>query len=329
MSALWDLHDKPSIHSLILSRELELRSIPKVFKVESADLASPSFNDEFRTPITGNIYRASLQSWLYSAAIEVTQSATTPTWSKDAWSFLPLNMDTVEASIITLDIGNVKLPGQITNLTFRTPAIRARLECHHLDYSNTSLWTELVDFTNKTLWNSTNKPPGTDYGYVLTKSANRGSDIGSFTCCANETDGIPGDTAIGYWSDLDWSLSKFTSSMTALWIVGRPFDGGYKSVNSTIDPDHTYKPLFVWSEQPRMTAINCTPIYEQANSSLTVELGTGIVQSYEILDDPVPVATAWSDPYLRRNISIDYTEGYEDLPRGYYNVTPYVNATAR
>lgn len=332
MSALWDLRVKPAYHSLLLDRSLELPNIPRLFEVDSGPFHDNRPIDHYRTPIIGDIYRGSLQSWLYSGAIEILQSVATPAWSKDDWSFLPLNMDDVRASVSKLNIASLIQYGLSTNLTLHTPALRGRLQCHSLDYaSNTSRWLERIDFTNETAWNQTNRPSGLMYGYVLKSFANRGSDVGYFTCCANQTNGIPGDAAIGYWSDLDYSARKFTSSMTVLWIVGQPLNGTFRSTNESISPDreNSVDRLWVWPEQPKLSFLNCTPIFERADANLTVALDTGMVQNYSILSEPEPITSAWSDPYLPRNTSVDYTQGYFRPGGQPFDDSTFRNVTAR
>jgi len=289
MSALWDLQVQASHHHLTLTRQLELRSLPRIYRTETELYASPSSSDATRTPILGAFYRASLQSWIYSAAVELSQSAASPAWSKDTWSFIPIDTNDIRNTASLQGIKTLDLPGQPSKITFQTPALRARLQCKPLDFStNTSNWLRRMDFNDKSLWNDTNRPPGLDHGYTLWSDyVDRGSDVGYFTCCANQTNGEPGDAAIGYWSDMGVSSGKFESSMTAKWITGRPLNGTFKTNNRSIP-----RPLWIWSEEPKVAAINCTPIYEQANASVSVELQTGSVQDYKILDQPQIVTSA-------------------------------------
>ena len=115
-------------------------------------------------------------------------------------------------------------------------------------------------------------------------------------------------------------------SILAKWIVGKPLDTRYTPNNLSLD---AYKPLFIWSEQPRLAAINCTPIIEHATADVTVDIITGAVQDYSVRSAPQNATEAWSDPYLRRNVSIDYSDGYIHLPRGGGYDTVYRNYTVR
>jgi len=330
MSALWTLNVETSHHSLNVSRGLEVRRTPRIFSIPTANFASPSNADPIRTSVLGSIYDDSVQSWLYSATIELSQSGGTPPWSRDKWSFAPLDLSEIRTWAASLGISASNLAGRSSNITFRTPAVRASLECRTLDtWTDTSIWTEALDFTNKSSWNATNRPPGLDHGYVLKGFANVGTATGFFTCCANETNGVPGESAIGYWSDVQVETLTFKQSIVAKWIVGYPLDGGYLSTDYTVDPGHTYHPLFVWSEQPRLAAINCTPVIEHANANVSVDVETGVVQEYTILGPPQIATEAWLDSYLRRNVSVDYSDGYTILGRGYGNSSTYRNITVR
>ncbi|KAH0174627.1 hypothetical protein KCU67_g657, partial [Aureobasidium melanogenum] len=328
MSALWDLNVEASHHSLNISRGLELRRVPRIFSIETADFEAPSNNEPLRTSVLGSIYHDSVQTWLYSATIELAQSGDTPPWSKDEWSFAPIDLGEIYRKSAAFRVDTVNIGGRTSNITFETPAVRARLECEKVDtWTNTSTWMAAIDFTNRSSWNDTNRPPGLDRGFVLTGFANVGTAIGFFKCCANETHGTPGESAIGYWTDVAFPRLDIKTSIVAKWIVGNPLNGTYQSINYTVDPDQTFAPLFVWSEQPKLAAINCTPIIEHATANVSVDIATGIVQNYSILGTPQIATEAWSDPYLRRNVSIDYSDGYINLPRGYYNVSVYRNIT--
>lgn len=109
--------------------------------------------------------------------------------------------------------------------------------------------------------------------------------LGYVACCSNVTDDIPGEAAIGYWTPL---LAGYTASgFVSKWIVGHPLDGLYEgSSYSERGPDIIIGKYWIWKETPKMQAISCTPVFEQANASATADLRTGMVQNYTILDRP-------------------------------------------
>ncbi|KAH0025825.1 hypothetical protein KCU78_g4591, partial [Aureobasidium melanogenum] len=283
MSALWDLSVEASHHSFNISRGLELRRVPRIFRVDSVTVTEPSNHDVTMDLILESIYYTSVQSWLYSAAIELSQSGDTPLWSKDTWSFAPVDLTEINRKAASFGIDIASIGGRSSNITFQTPAARARLECEEVDtWTNTSVWVAAVDFTDKASWYNTTIVP---------------------------------------------EPREPLTSMLAKWIVGKPLNATYESIKDTVDPGGSGHPLFIWSEQPKLAAINCTPIFEHATANITVDITTGAVQDYSILGTPQNATEAWSDPYLRRNVSVDYSDGYVELPRDDGNDTVYRNYT--
>ncbi|KAI4716309.1 hypothetical protein E4T48_07491, partial [Aureobasidium sp. EXF-10727] len=278
MSALWDRELRDTRFAFNVSRQLELRSSPELFH-----------HSRMHTSLTSkeialtSVFNASLQNWLYGATIEITQSASTPPWSKDTWSFVPLDSQVVqEASSFQNNTGR--------NITVQTPALRARLECTPVDYaSNMSTWLTMADFRNTTQWNATNTPLGLSQGYFLNGLAAQGPGLRSVACCANNTEDGLGEAVVGYWTDNTTTWGS--PSMQVKWIYGSPLNG-------TFTQNHPIRPRWIWSEAPRIAAINCAPVVEQANASIIVDFETGVVNSYEILNSPQNATDAWSDPYL-------------------------------
>jgi hypothetical protein len=265
-----------------------------------------------------------------------------------------LDLGDIRDSLSADEHNTTSVPGYSRNITFETQGVRARLECHALEYpKNISSWLVHIDFTNRTIdpamnqsvWNATNSPPDMDYGYALTGMANRGPRYGYYTCCANETEGAPGDTAIGYWTNQPWiedphnvqdptgayggiggHYSGSELSMTAKLIVGRTLESLYQPNPAGEDGNPA---VYVWTEQPEFVLVNCTPVIEHANVSVYADLETGLVYDYRILG-PVENATeAWIDNYLVHNTSVDYTEGCEPIIGTDINVTAYYNLTVR
>lgn len=272
---------------------------------------------------------------MYGATVELTQSGLTPAWSKDTWSFILLDIQVLKSVIPATADETRHVPGHTRNVTFLTPALRARLECDTMDYLlNTSAWLQTIrikdqvldPLTNKNIRNATSSPPGLVEAYMLRGMAGNGPRRGSFVCCSNETDGIPGVAAIGYWSNRldpddynggDYSYGDFQKqmTMTAKWIVGRPLDKLYRA-GPSIEGN---QPVFIWSEQPKLLMMNCTPFIERASASVVAEIDTGNVLNYEILDTPRNATEAWLDNYLDHNMSVDYHEA----------IRKYTNTTAR
>lgn len=302
--------------------------------------------DLTKPTILSSVYGTYISSWLYGATVEMTQAATTPPWSNDTWSFVPIDFTNMTGELNSLSPNNGSisgLHGLPYNVTIETQALRARLVCRQLDVvSNVSTWSSKWDFNNKTvdresnrtLWNSTNKPQNLDFAYELHSeiinpqmkynSVPMGPGTGYLTCCSNMTNGVPGDAAIGYWTD-NSTFNPIKPTMVARWVVGQPLEGLYNDTtrdgksSGTIQGQHWF-----WIEQPSLVAISCEPIIEQATASVTVDIGTGIVRNYTILDKPKNATGAWSDNYLSRNMSSDYSGSL-----GYGSVPQTMNITAR
>lgn len=313
ISALWDLEMKNLNRNISISRQFELRQVPRIDEY-ILPYKAPAYADVQRYYVLSSVYSSSLQSWLYSATLELAQQASTPPWSKDTWSFAPLNTDDLLHNNTSLkDISTADLM-QARNITVETLAVRARLDCEPQAFvSNTSSWVEAINFKNRTAWNATNKPLNLDHGYVLKGPANMGSGSEYLTCCGNETNGTFGTAAVGYWSNLDYTASSSPSeddtwfydqmSMTSKWIVGRPLDTLHQPFPNTTDNPA----LWIWLEEPQVSAITCTTILEKANASIDIATDTGVVHGYTILDTPVNATEAWLDKYLSHNTSIDYS----------------------
>lgn len=316
MSALWDKEIRNVTIELNVTRDLELRSTPKIFAYNNkGGFVIPS-SDDSRSASLAATYAATLQSWLYAATVELSQSTTTPPWTKDTWGFVPVDMDTLKRSIASSHQSSWNVSGLALNMTFETPALRAQLQCRRYDPSEDKVpWVTEMNFErNNTMpdthgviqWNATNKPPGLEYGYVLTGTAARGSLSGYLTCCGNRTDDVLGSSAIGHWTNLPslngYSPSKYEMFLLAKWIVGRPLDVTYTSVAG----NYAGSEMWIWPEEPHILMVNCTPIIEKATASVVVEIGSGAIQNYQIVGDIEIASEAWTDDYLQHELSIDY-----------------------
>ncbi|THW68346.1 hypothetical protein D6D19_08965, partial [Aureobasidium pullulans] len=299
MSALWELEVRNLNHTFSLPRRLVIRDTPILYPwSRDGRMAGPYFSQP-QDVILPTVYDKAVQTWLYGAVVELSQSASTPAWTKDTWSFIPLDMLDLQNNVAPFNALNTWFPGQTRNVSFQTTAVRARLDCEPLQYSNDqSVWLQKLDFGDRG-WNSSNRPPGLTHGYTLTGSANVFGNS-NFSCCANETDGVVGDAAVGYWSNYDQARRMYEMHMSARWIVGRPLNG-------TFQPTNLDYPLWIWSEEPRLLATNCTPLIEQAEAEITAEVETGSVLTYVIKTEPKNLTMAWSDNYLEHNSSADFT----------------------
>jgi hypothetical protein len=120
------------------------------------------------------------------------------------------------------------------------------------------------------------------------------------TRCGNETDGDVGEAAIGYWSRPQDS----DKSIIVKWVTGHPFSDQFNdSTSLTGGNGYNSHVHWIWKDVPKVTALNCTPIFESANANVTVDLASGVVQEHKILDTLVKDSSAWKCNYVGLNVS--------------------------
>ncbi|THV81641.1 hypothetical protein D6D29_05220 [Aureobasidium pullulans] len=285
MSALWYRELRDASRVADLSRGLKIRTVPSESGMSGRNHTLLSSNDT-RGLFIPKLYDVSLQNWLYSATTEITQHGVTPAWSKDTWSFLPLDLSGIDNDI---------------------RYARGPLDCHSLNYtSDPPLWLTELDFLHSpisngvSLWNDTNRPLILDLGYTLKNFSSKTLDLQSINCCANDSMGQIGDAVVGYWSN------AYGPELTSTWIHGRPIQGLYTP------NDDSQQELFVWQQAPQMSAVSCKPRIEAAKSLVTIDIETGVVYEYEIIGTLRNVSEAWSWPYSQKNITRDTTTWDDD-----------------
>ncbi|THV69114.1 hypothetical protein D6D28_06144 [Aureobasidium pullulans] len=174
MSALWYRELRDTSRVADLSRGLKIRTAPSESGMSGRNHTLLSSNDT-RGLFIPKLYDVSLQNWLYSATTEITQHGVTPAWSKDTWSFLPLDLSGIDNDI-RYARGALNNNTQIRNLTLQTTGLKASLDCHSLNYtSDPLLWLTELDFlhspisnrTGVSLWNDTNRPSILDFGSYI------------------------------------------------------------------------------------------------------------------------------------------------------------------
>ncbi|KAL2028246.1 hypothetical protein VTO58DRAFT_110934 [Aureobasidium pullulans] len=305
ISALWYRELRDTSRVADLSRGLKIRTAPSESGMSGRNHTLLSSNDT-RGLFILKLYNVSLQNWLYSATTEITQHGVTPVWSKDTWSFLPLDLSGIDNDI-RYARGALNSNTQIRNLTLQTTGLKASLDCHSLNYtSDPPLWLTELDFLHSpisngvSLWNDTNRPLILDLGYTLKNFSSATLDLQSINCCANDSMGRIGDAVVGYWSN------AYGSEQTSTWIHGRPIQGLYTP------NDDSQQELFVWQQAPQMSAVSCKPRIEAAKSLVTIDIETGVVYEYEIIGTLRNVSDAWSWPYSQKNVTSDATSWDDD-----------------
>lgn len=315
MSALWTKDTTIRTYPLSMPRQLEIRSVPGVF---SNDFARHSAHVDdgalaaIRSTL-GNYYL----NWLTGATVEITTSSSTPPWTRDTWAFAPVDLQAVHANMSSIVPKASYTKSAAYNITVRTPGIRGRLECAALDYvADTANWLEEFDFagpvkdaeiTNATAWNTSNIPPGIDKGYEIGRyligpqyNVTIGPSARVLQCCTNYTNDQPDEAAIGYWSTSSSLYTKDDHAFVAKWIVGTPIEGIYSDLYVDSDVLPVFDDHWFWKEPPQMQAVNCSAHFETVDANVVVDMGTGTVYSYELLDAPKIAESAWYDPFVAR-----------------------------
>ena len=316
MSALWQLSPISASSPITLPRQLEVRALPQIFIVPENHEPSWSYKTGVLTQVYGDLFT----SFLYSSLNQMVYNGSQPPWSKDGWSFAPINLLPASKQVtsnhpgwnLTVATNGIRRSGvqgnnAPVNVTTETPAVRARLECTLLDtWSNVSSWSTKLDFTNTSNWNTSTLPAGITSGFEILSSfalavaadprkstqVNLLTHPSRVTCCHNGTDPhAPSLASIGYWST-DQTTTSANLNFTIKWLNGKLYNWQIADADAN---SHLHS---VWQDQPSMTALSCLPFFEAANASVTVDLGTLAVQGFSLRDRPTDVPLAWNDTYF-------------------------------
>lgn len=264
-------------------------------------------------------------------------------WSQDGWSFAVVDLSTITPMDSNSNIQdgtereNILSP---MNVTVRTSAIRARLDCEPIDeITDQSTWLRPLSAQklNETVQHIASGfgfvPDGLYDGYVLldrifpntssvTTILNGGDAI--IKCCTNGTASDPHRAAVGYWSFVQtegWNASEpypfydgsqWPPSFITKWIVGKP--RAFSSEMSTV-----VGPLY-FKEPPALQAARCKPVIETAEAEVSMDRGTYTVHSHNLLGPVRSLDSAWYENFVRHDIS-DSRNHYDMNYTGELNIT--------
>ena len=333
MSALWQrapglVHDQASVNT-----RFALRNDSQIFTVGSQ--GSGSAANPVPGEVLGALYGSLEVNWLYGATLQLAYNASEPAWSKDGWSFMPLDIANVqnasssagEVKSDSIQDQQVLLDAALVNVTVATVATRARLECSPFEgLSNLSAWVTEVYLTNSSRWNISANPTslekgyelGTplwdDYGYLrewsqMMELLSYGHRVQTsffanpsrLQCCAdNRTQSIK-PAGVGYWSQQTMIDGEYMYVTDRAGTQGPNFTTkwihGFPSPRLYYD-NQTTDGHMIWRDLPRLTALNCKPIIESAPAEVTTDRADGSVQSFHILEKPTPIGRpAWNNSY--------------------------------
>ncbi|KAI0420768.1 hypothetical protein F5X98DRAFT_391488 [Xylaria grammica] len=308
MSSLWSLESGTINSSFRIPRKLQLRHVPRVSAEPAGELIiSPGligFGEIF------NLLSSMRTSWIYGAAIQLSLGGSKPPWSSNGWSFVPSDLSLIPRGKLQ-NVGNqTAFPDAPTAVVLETQAIRARLECSPYGFiSNISTWATRWDLTDGKTWDLPESPDLISHGYELglLDSYNTGflvnkssayhttifADSSRLQCCENITDGKLGPGSVGYWSPN--TGSDKSNNFTVKWIHGYPVEG-----YQVLDPYNLgqYNAHLMWADEPQMAALNCMPLVETANASVTVDAEDGRIIEFDILDIPRLDEFAWIENFV-------------------------------
>lgn len=247
-----------------------------------------------------------------------------PPWSRDGWSFAPLDLSQIE-------IPNPPQNSSIvpaTNISVVTPAIRGRIECSpYENLNNLSAWVTERDLTNTSLWNASSNPHKVKTAYELGEATYGDlaypnffntsilADDSTPICCENgSTSWPPKGAAIGNWSPDRGTTFEPPFNFTTKYIWGNHFSAALITNNTYTSPTR-----FLFTEVPQVQALKCMPIIEKSSANVTVDRQTGAVAAFDILAPPSSADEAWrynfvdygdrdevKDPTAPSNVSVSY-----------------------
>lgn len=279
--------------------------------------------------------RITTADWLYSALDQITLDYQQPPWSRDGWSFTPvdleslpstLNFSTSSASKIYDDTSSS--PVSLTNSTLVTSALRAQLQCEKVETENPPWFAE----NEVDLFPGDNSTEAKDIkdrlrraGYILphtifNDSAHETSIFSrtsTIQCCSNETD-PEGRAAVGYWSQMntsswwgsdetlgysawvDYGPDTWPPNFAVKWITGSTTTTNVTAYTNGAASD--YK-IMQFKKVPPMAFLSCKPVIERADASVVLAHGTGKVLDFQILSEPQVQLDPWAAHFRHANES--------------------------
>ncbi|KAI0199994.1 hypothetical protein F4808DRAFT_471185 [Astrocystis sublimbata] len=325
MSSLWAREAGALPLVVDVPRQLELRQVPRL---SAGEEQFTSHAGNYKKTVLSDLFENMRTSWIYGAAVQISLEGSEPPWSSGGWSFVPYDLSLIPSTTLQNTGNKTAAPKYPTNATVDTIAIRARLECspyEYLDLEDSKTWLTEWDLTDTTQWGR-NTSTELSRGFELGLSGKGYNSIGDenvllylderpdvqgnystffvnnkrFQCCENRTeDGTINSGSVGYWSPNLRNSSFYPdfadtwpANFTVKWIHGRPIEG-YCGIVDTFG----CLPRLLWIEKPRMAALNCMPVIETADATVTVNAADGNVLGFTLRGEPRPDDYAWSDDF--------------------------------
>ncbi|KAF9691269.1 hypothetical protein EKO04_010927 [Ascochyta lentis] len=300
MAALWTRELGVLKYDVGLKGQYEIRSLPQIFEDERPVIRSATNIAHPR--IAEHLYGgAQFQtSWMYGSLAELAFGALPPAWSKDGWSFPPIDLSDVSKMIPNLPRSDITT--RSLNISMNSQGLRGRIECSIID--NQARWlNELTKLTAMRPY--TTKPnttaPGLRSGFEFSSTVR----VVNFTAYNGSQ---PTIVNIGQWLHFNYSSNETegdplynpstSNNFTVLWT-----NSSYPYLYHD-DREDAYGDIFeipprlVFAEKPEVQALECRPLFETSKARITVNAESGKIYDIKLLEDVHPTA-AWSNKFER------------------------------
>ncbi|KAI0192849.1 hypothetical protein F4808DRAFT_475445 [Astrocystis sublimbata] len=286
MSSLWSRQPEMISIPEQAPKALELRHVPIV--VTGVLSTDPRGSDKRSTALS-NLYGDLKASWIYGAVVQLSLNGPEPSWSSKGWNFVLVDLastNTQNTSIRSTLQSLNSTHDFLTKATLNTSAIRGRLECTEYPFTDTAeLW-----MSNWKLPADKKLDPDISHAYELNNELIIGEyfdtiidDFGNSTttlftsdrrlqCCSNTTSDRNNQASIGYWSPnlagtpYPHITNVWPANFTVKWIRGHAIEAKLSELDGTnVTADER-------------VPINCVPVFETANASVTVDARNGRVE---------------------------------------------------
>ncbi|EXJ68749.1 uncharacterized protein A1O5_08543 [Cladophialophora psammophila CBS 110553] len=302
MSAVWSRDLGFVTQDIMLQPQYELRTVPHIFHGYT-EFSNVGF-DQSWPGISAYLYGGNgyHTSWIFDALAQSAYNSSPPTWSKDGWSFPPLDLRNFlqnDGSNHSVD-SNPALKDDHSELkvAFNSQAVSGRIECSPI--SDSGKWVNTWNLTDPVVWDLGSNPKDINTGYELSDLIR----INLFKSQSKE----PGPTSIsiGQWLPYGFNHSARTTyncqaprNFTVLWINASTPRLYWDNSGGIPNPGYVWErvPRIIFADRPQVTAVNCLPIFETATARITVAVSDGRVEDCEILNTPQNASVAWNSAF--------------------------------
>jgi hypothetical protein len=284
--------------------------------------------------LNDKLLKVSQADWMTKSLEEGLLESAPQSWTKDEWIFTPLEVDRLPDITLSQKLGSVKKDSESTrahisptNVSLSTSALRSRLECNPITLPASGWLNQAADVypdrTNQTLTGFSISPILFGDELITTPVL---SSPRQLAYCVNGI-GVNQPSVVAYWSSNSTLAEEPLSSIlnglnrsfvsdslldhgawyhnfTIKWIVGP----GAVAVISGADQDKTQggnlnvigtasATMLYFPEEPRISLLNCVPVIEYANATVSLSKNSGRILEFELLGKPEPLPGAFDHAF--------------------------------